>query len=265
MAALVQVRYRIGTTSFVHPAGWLENARRLAGRVRDVEILLFAPPTQASAPSGDEIRGLEALARAEGLTYCVHAPLVALAALHEGRRRAGVEAVRRAAEITAPLAPHAVVVHVELHEGGSAPSDLAGWRGRAERSLRELVAAGVAPETIAIETLDYDFALIEPVVNALGLSVALDVGHLARDGVPLEPVLARNLSRTRVVQWHGTEPSGRDHRSLRHFPRTVAVDLVRALARAGWSGVVTLEVFREADLDDSLAVLAEIEAEALAA
>jgi sugar phosphate isomerase/epimerase len=67
------------------------------------------------------------------------------------------------------------------------------------------------------------------------------------------------------VQWHGTDPSGRDHRSLRHYPRSAAIELVRALTSAGWSGVVTLEVFREADLDDSLAVLAEIEAEALAA
>lgn len=265
--APMEPRYRIGTTSFVHPAGWLENARRLAGRVRDVEILLFEPPTAETAPSAREIRELAALVRSDGLTYCVHAPIVPLAAEDEARRCAAVEAVRRAMEITAPLAPHAVVLHVErdgspgVHEA----ADLAAWRARAERSLRELLARGAAPSALAVETLDYDFALVEPVVEALGLSVALDVGHLARDGVPMGPVLAQNLFRARVVHWHGTDPSGRDHRSLRHFPRGPAVELVRTLARTGWAGVVTLEVFRESDLDDSLAVLAEIEGEALAA
>jgi sugar phosphate isomerase/epimerase len=254
-------RYRVGATSFVHPAGWLANAARLAGRVRDVEILLFEPPSPASAPPPAEIDGLARLGRATGLTWSVHAPVVALASEDEDRRREAVDAIRRAVEITAPLDPHAVVVHVERD---GAAGDLAGWRERATRSLRELVAAGIAPATLAIETLDYDFALVEAVVDALGLSVALDVGHLARDGVPLEPVLRRNLARTRVVQWHGTEPGGRDHRSLRHYPRAGGVSLLRALGEAGFAGVVTLEVFREDDLDDSLAVLAELEREAFA-
>lgn len=256
-----QARYRVGATSFVHPGGWLENAERVAGRVRDVEILLFEPPYAASAPSSAEIAGLARLRRAGALTYSVHAPIVALASEDEARRKAGVEAVCRAVELTAPLEPHAVVVHVE---GEGAPGGVAAWRERAARSLSEIVASGTAPATLAVETLDYDFALVEPVVAELGLSVALDVGHLARDGVPLEPVLRRNLGRARVVQWHGTDPSGRDHRSLRHYPRADGVALVRALARAGFAGVVTLEVFREDDLDDSLAVLADLEKEALA-
>lgn len=256
-----QARYRVGTTSFVHPASWLENAERVAGRVRDVEILLFEAPSPTTAPSPAEIAGLARLGRAAGLSYSVHAPIVALASEDEARRREGVDAVRRAAEITAPLEPHALVVHVER---GSPNGDVGAWRGRAARSIREILASGVAPATVAVETLEYDFALVEPVVEELGLSVALDVGHLARDGVPLEPVLRRNLARSRVVHWHGTDPSGRDHRSVRHYPRAGAVSLVRALAVAGWAGVVTLEVFREADLDDSLAVLADIEREALA-
>jgi sugar phosphate isomerase/epimerase len=252
--------YRVGATSFVHPAGWLENAERVAGRVRDVELLLFEPPSPASGPGPAEIAGLARLARDEGLTYSVHAPIVALASEDEGCRSRAVEAVLWAADLTAPLTPHALVVHVEL-EG--AADTLDAWRARAARSLRQLVAAGFAPSTIAVETLDYDFGLVEPVVDELGLAVALDVGHLARDGVAVEPVLRRNLARTRVVHWHGTDPSGRDHRSLRHYPRSGAVALVRELARARWAGVVTVEVFREADLDDSLEVIADVEQEAL--
>lgn len=260
-------RYRIGTTSFVHPAGWLENARRLAGRVQDVEILLFEAPTAASAPGPDEIAALARLGREAGLTWSVHAPLdIALASEDPARRRAGIEAVRRAVEITAPLAPHAVVVHLAPgeREGDPLPADPGSFRSRAIDSLREVLGVGLPPAALCLETLEYDFALAEPVVEELGLSVALDVGHLARDGVTFDAVLARNLGRTRVVHWHGTDPTGRDHRSLRHYPRPDAVRLVRALRAARWGGVITLEVFREADLDESLALLAEIEREAAA-
>lgn len=263
----MSARYRIGTTSFVHPAGWLENARRIAGRVEDVEILLFEAPTPKSAPSQGEIAALAQLGRDAGLTFTVHAPLdVALASEDAARRRAGIDAIRRAVEITAPLAPRAVIVHLVPgeRENDPVPADLRAFRRRAVASLREVLEVGLPPAALCLETLAYDFALAEPVVEELGLSVALDVGHLARDGVPFEPVLARNLARARVVQWHGTDPAGRDHRSLRHYPRADAVRLVRALRAAGWAGVLTLEVFREADLDDSLAVLAEIEEEASA-
>jgi sugar phosphate isomerase/epimerase len=194
----------------------------------------------------------------------VHAPLdVALASAAGARRRAGVDAVRRAIEITAPLAPHAVVVHLVPgeREGEPPPADGGAWRRRAAESLRGVLESGLSPATLCLETLDRDCAAVEPVIEELGLSVALDVGHLARDGVPFDDVLARNLHRTRVLQWHGTDPSGRDHRSLRHYPRADGVRLLRALSDARWDGVLTLEVFREADLDESLALLAELERE----
>ncbi len=47
MAAVPRLRPRIGTTSFVFPASWAENVRRLAGRVDDVEILVFEHPDRA--------------------------------------------------------------------------------------------------------------------------------------------------------------------------------------------------------------------------
>ncbi len=259
--------YRIGTTSFVHPAGWLENARRLAGRVQDVELLLFEAPRDGNAPDAEEIAGLARLGAEAGLTWSVHAPLdVALASEDAARRRAAIDAVRRAIEITAPLAPHAVVVHLATgeREGAGIPADRAAFCRRAVGALREVLATGLPPAALCLETLEYDFALAEPVVEELGLSVALDVGHLARDGVAFDGVLARNLGRARVVQWHGTDPSGRDHRSLRHYPRAEAVRLLGALRQARWDGVLTLEVFREADLDESLALLAELEREAAA-
>jgi sugar phosphate isomerase/epimerase len=257
--------YRVGTTSFIYPARWYENARRLAGRVQDVEILLFDPPTPMSLPSPAEIAALARLGRDAGLGYTVHAPLgFALASEDPARRDVAVDAMARVITATAPLAPHAVLVHLAPgeREGDPPPADPAAFQRRAAGSLRALLeATRIPPATVCLETLEYDFALAEPVVAELGLSVALDVGHLARDGVPFDAVVARNLARARVVQWHGTDPSGRDHRSLAYYPRAEGLRLLRALRAGGFAGVLTIEVFGEQDLEESLAVLAELEEE----
>lgn len=265
MRAVPRARLRIGSTSFVYPAGWAENVRRLASRVEDVEILVFERPGP-SGPSRAEIAEIAAVGGAHGLTFSVHAPLdLALASADEARRRASVEAVLRTAELTAPLAPHSLVVHVEETPGAPAPAGAAAaaWRTRAEASLRALLDAGLPPRFLCVETLDAAFEPTAPLLETLGLSLALDVGHLARDGVPFDDLLERHLPRTRVIQWHGTEPGGRDHRSLRHYPRADGVRLLRRLEQAGWDGALTLEVFRADDLDDSLEVLAALRREAL--
>jgi sugar phosphate isomerase/epimerase len=255
-AVLARPRPRIGTTSFVFPAGWLDNVRRLAGRVEDVEILLFERPGP-SGPSPAEIEEIAAVGREHGMTFSVHAPLdLALASEDPVARAAGVEAVRRTAALTAPLAPHALVLHLDDAPGPASAAQVLAWQARAASSLRALVHGGLPPRALCVENLGAELGPAGPVVEDLGLSVALDVGHLARDGVPFDAILARQLGRTRVIHWHGKAPGGRDHRSLRHYPPAAAVRLLRELERAGWAGVITVEVFREDDLEESLRLLA---------
>ncbi len=254
---------RLGTTSFIHRAGWLENAARLATRVEDVELLCF-DGDPAALPSIEEVAGLADLRARTGLTYSLHTPLEAsLASEDEERRRDGVRRVLRAVERTQRVVPGAIVVHVYAgdREGDPLPRDLAAFRRRAARSLSEIVEWGVAPQVLSVESLDYEFEAIAPVVEALGLSTALDVGHLLRDGRPVRPLLERHLCRARVVQVHGVEPGGRDHRSLRHVPAAILRELLDMLRAVSYQGVLTLEVFGEADLAESLAVLEELLAE----
>src|SRR5690606_28363199 len=128
--------------------------------------------------------------------------------------------------------PESVVLHVyhgDAEHDAAPPRDLDAWRARAAASLSAIVASGVPAEALCVELLDYDYGLIEPVVAELGLSVAPDVGHLVRDGLDELSVLERLLPRTRIIQWHGTEPGGRDHRSLEHYPRARARALLELL------------------------------------
>jgi sugar phosphate isomerase/epimerase len=252
---------RIGATSFVYPDRWLPNVERLVGRVDDVELLVF----EAEPPDAAEQAALAALKRKTGLTYSLHTPLsISLASESAPRRHQSVALLRRIIEDTSELHPDLYVVHVYLGdcEADVPPRDLAAWRGRARRSLEAVLDSQVAPETLCVESLDYDFALLEPVVEELGLSVALDVGHLQRDGRPVREVMRRNLHRTRVIQWHGVDASGRDHRSLALVPRAEARDIVDHLLAESYPGVLTLEVFREDDFEESLAFLQGLIAEA---
>jgi sugar phosphate isomerase/epimerase len=256
---------RIGTTSFIHPGSWLHNVQRLGPDYDDVEILFFEDRDSDSFPDAEECRELLRCKRQLDLTYSLHTPLAAsLASEDEDRRRAGVASVLRSLDVASSFEPDNVVVHVYHGDGEHTtqrPHDLVGWRQRATESLEALIAGGVPRERLCVERLDYDFALIEPVVRALGVSVALDVGHLVRDGADELAELQRWLPQTRIVQWHGTDPNGRDHRSLEHYPLERARGLLRMLRDAHYTGVLTLEVFREGDLASSRALLDRLLAE----
>lgn len=255
--------FRIGATSFVYPASWLANVEQLAARVQDVELLFFDPFGPAGLPAAAEFSALRAY-RARGLSYSVHTPLTAsLASEDESRRCEGVSEVLRILEFCRPLEPSTYVLHV-YHgdsEGGPRPSDPQAFRARASRSLEAIIDSGVPAAQLCVEYLDYDLDLLLPVIEALGLSVALDVGHLLRDGRDWREILRRYLPRTKLVQWHGTEPGGRDHKSLAHVPRETASALIAALLGADYRGVLTLEVFNPADFEESLAIVKRLLAE----
>jgi len=254
--------FRIGTTSFIYADAqsgrrtdsWLANVERLAGRVDDVEILLFE---HDSVPDAAEIAALAAWKPRAGLTYTVHTPLdVSLASETAARRLQSIDRVCAAIELARPLAPEGYIVHVYLgdREGDTEPRDRVAWQHRAAASLEAILARGIPAAELCLETLDYDFAYLEPVITDLGLSVAIDLGHLDRDDREERALLDRNLHRTRAIQWHGVEPGGRDHRSLRHYPATKARWVIDVL-KERYRGVVTLEVFREADFEESLALI----------
>lgn len=250
---------RIGTTSFIYPGSWLYNVQQLGPRFDDIEILFFEA---GGFPDAAECRALARCKQQYGLSYSLHTPLEAsLASADAARRQAGVDAVRRSVDAASAFEPEHYVVHVYLGDGErdpEPPRDLDAWRERAASSLRQLLAHGVAPRQLCVEALDYDFALLHPLIEALDLSIALDVGHWVRDGRDELSELQRYLPRARLLQWHGTEPTGRDHRSLRHYPADRARALLSALVASQFDGVLTLEVFDPEELASSEQVLARL-------
>jgi sugar phosphate isomerase/epimerase len=257
-------RFRIGATSFVYPASWLENVEQLVGRVEDVELLFFEPEGPGGLPDAAELAAL-ATFRRSGLSYSIHTPLSAsLASEDEARRVAGVAEVLRVIDATRAVDPSAYVIHVYFGDGehGPRPRDLDGFRRRSARSIEALLEAGVPARQLCVEYRDYDLDLLAPVIEHFDLGVALDAGHLMRDGRDVPSILQRYLPRTQLIQWHGTEPGGRDHKSLEHLQPSAAREFVRSLLEADYAGVLTLEVFSPDDFERSLSLLRRLLAEA---
>lgn len=245
--------FRLGTTSYVIPAGLCENVAYLADKVDDVELVLFESHEISNLPDEATIGSLRETAKRHSLTYTVHLPLDAwLGHADEKERQRSLEKCLRVIERTAPLAPFAYIVHFHGDCRGAAPSsDPARWQDGHRRAVERLLQV-VCAEDICVETLDYPYGLIEDIVFEYGLSICLDIGHQLLCGIdPLE-YLNLYLPRTRVLHLHGVEV-GHDHRGLALLPDGLLAALVNRLVSGHHkTRVVTMEVFDEKAFDDSL-------------
>jgi sugar phosphate isomerase/epimerase len=104
------------------------------------------------------------------------------------------------------------------------------------------------------ENLRPAFNPLGGLIEEKGLSVCLDVGHVVFYGHDLDEFLDRFGSRIRVIHLHGIR-DGKDHSGLAFLERPVLEKMMAFLNNGGAQRVVTLEVFGQADLDESLRVM----------
>lgn len=248
--------FRIGTTSYIIPADILPNVQFLAPQVDDVQLVLFETDEYGSnLPDAALCAQLNELAAAHGMTYTVHLPLDLRLGDGGDAGHVSLAKARRVIEATADLHPYAYTVHLDGRDlGPGLPAHaLRRWQD-ASRAALEIVCGWLdAPERLCVENLEaWDPEAFAPVVAALPVSRTIDIGHLWLQGVDPLDHLGRWLDRARVSHLHGINQ--RDHASLAHMSDT-QLDRVLASLVARFSGVLTLEVFSEADLVSSLAAL----------
>ena len=187
----------------------------------------------------------------------MHLPLgLSLGAADEKERRSSVEKALRVVELTSPLNPVAYVVHFEGERRGLIPSEnMIGWTDGLRASMAELLSSGIPSHLFCVETLDYPFALVDPIVYEFGLSVCLDIGHVLLQGYPLDAYLAKYHDRIRVFHAHGIREN-KDHRDLGALRDSDLALLFGNLQSWRSSApVLTLEVFDENDFRLSLEVV----------
>ena len=251
--------FRIGTTSYIIPADILPNVEWLAGKVQDIQLLLFETDAHGSnLPDAILRRQLRQIAARHGMTYSVHLPLdLCLADGGEITHESIVKA-RRVIEATRELEPTAYTVHLNgrtlpCELGGDGSRTLAAWQAEAKIALQAVADRLPDPASLAIENLEnWDPQAFAPLLAELPVSRAVDIGHLWLEKKPVFPTLVEWLPRTRLIHIHGT--GTRDHQSLAHAPREELRQTLRFL-RDHFTGVVTIEVFNEADFTSSMELI----------
>lgn len=252
--------FRLGAPSYVIPADIVPNVEFLASHVDDVEILVMESDERSPLPSGQVVTTLKQLAGCHGLTYTVHLPLdIEPGCTNDENRRRSVGKIVRAAQALSALTPFAYVLHLPLSGWRTTnEDDRQCWRQSLARSVREILAYGMEPEDLCVETLDYPFEWIEDLIEEYGLSVCVDVGHLILEGREVLQCLDRYWPRVRILHLHGVV-NGKDHRAVSHLDQGL---LSRILSRFTNGGererVVTLEVFDRVRLEESLSLMERI-------
>lgn len=249
--------FRLGTTSYIVPADILPNVEFLAPLVDDVELILFETDQGGNWPDAGTVARLCELAAEHDLTYSVHFPLgLRLGSAEEVQRMSAVDTCRRLVERMLPLDPFSWVLHFEGDRRGPTPvDDVTSWIARLGGSLSDVLARGLDPRRVCIETLDYPFDIVAPVVEANDVSVCLDIGHLNLCDYDVSAALRRWRGRARVVHLHGIR-DGKDHQAVDAFDPEELRGLLECFSVTGKDErVVTIEVFGEEPFVKSMKTL----------
>ena len=205
-----------------------------------------------------------------GFVCTVHLPFlwVDAASLNEQIRQASARCLRQTAELTQPVEVETYVLHLwgfttavvtaELRHPAQREAALALVMDQAERSLSEL-AEIVPVGDLCVENLeDPLFDMVWPRLEQSGVSICLDVGHLAWHEATELDFLARHADRVREVHLHDTLRSQagdlyeiQDHLALGQGDVDYAT-VLQELEATGYEGAVILEVNNLPDLQTSL-------------
>jgi sugar phosphate isomerase/epimerase len=252
--------FRLGTTSYIIPDDILPNARYLAGKVRDIELILFeVDDGPNNLPSPEVIDELLRIASEHDLTYTVHLPLDLKLGEDGSEHDQSLVKAERVMDRTRGLDPWAYVLHLD-GKSVRASNDaklIKRWQDRSVRALEIVSEWAGGAKKLAVENLEtYPLDFIQPVLDRIPVNRCVDIGHLWLDGHDPIPYLQAAFPRTRVIHIHGI--AERDHRSLAFIPQEKVRAVLNELNRMKYEGVLTLEIFSEEDFISSLNVIEEL-------
>ncbi len=243
--------WRLGATSFVVPAGILENVELLASLVDDVQLLYFESTVNRRLEHAVDITALKDIAGEFQLSYTVHLPSdIRLGDADAAIRRAGIAEVVMLMEELSGLSPLSYDLH--LHRDPDCVPER--WLGNIEAGLAELAeTVAEARHLVAVENIDYPVSAVLPLVSKYGFSFCLDIGHAIRYQHDLAATRA-GISQARHIHYHGVR-NGRDHGAITGQEEISPAVLGAALSEARFNGVVTLEMYEVKKLQQSMALL----------
>jgi sugar phosphate isomerase/epimerase len=251
--------FRIGTTSYIIPADILPNVRFLAGKVQDIQLVLFElDNAQSNLPDAAQIEALKKIAAESGLSFTVHLPLDLRLGTDGDELHLSLKKARRVIQSTHDLNPLAYIVHLDGRDERFSTDEhvLSRWRKQAAASLQLAAQWTGNMKLLAVENLEgYPAGFNDAVIAQTGCARCIDIGHLWLDGADPLTFFPGRLEQTSIIHLHGIKE--RDHVSLVHIPQQNIDELFHYLLKRNYSGVLTLEIFSEEDFHSSMQAVTE--------
>ncbi len=248
--------FRLACPSFIYPAGYADNVRRLGACVDEIELLLLESAPEC-LPLKNEIHELAALKNDSEITFNIHLPTD----IHfeDGKPASGntaVDALLQAIDLARPLEPVSWTLHVPFNGEPDNEDGIIAWQERVRHNLKRLLSvSGLPARIVAIENLDYPLEYLDAVIRELDFSICLDTGHLMVQGKDCVDFYRTWQERIIIIHTHGVQ-SGRDHLPLDRLSRVQTEQITHILQAFEQS--LSLEVFSLPALTASLDYLDRI-------
>jgi sugar phosphate isomerase/epimerase len=260
--------FKLATTSFIFHDKIIPNIKKLGSFFDEIELLIFESQPEEYLPSKNDIKQLLYLSKKYDLTYNVHLPVdVSLTCEAADKREKARDIILKVIELFAPLNPTTYTLHLDMQPDIKKDSEqdiekqnqIELWQDRIQKSFESLLPRIPNPEIISIETLDYSFRYVEPIIEQFKLSVCIDAGHQIKYGYDLLKTFDKHKLKTSIIHLHGVDFSQskiKDHTSLDKMPPRYMSQVKTILN--DYSGVVSLEVFNLDNLNNSLLSLSNL-------
>lgn len=248
-----------GTTSYIIEKDLISNALFLFEYVDDIELVLFESDNFTNIPSQIEITRLKEFQEQRSIGYTVHFPIDKMAGSKNLHERIGfVDSAKKIIELTLPLSPRAWILHLEGIQPDASIEEINHWKVWTLDTIEQLCDLCGDSSKIAIENLGYPWYWHLENAALAATSLCCDIGHLwLYSPEHWKEYCEAMLPHTSVIHLHGVN-GDRDHVSLKYLDPSKLESFLRIIKKHDYRGVVTLEIFSEAEFFESIAVLEEV-------
>ncbi len=252
----------------VYGKNLLENAKRLADLVDNIEIILFSTLNRNNIPDTNELDLLRKLGRKKKVTFTVHLPAsLEIASKDRKIREDSIRMVSKLCNHTASIEPLHYILHVPFTTPTLVPvpglyfktddgQNWGEWTRRGLEALERIFDTTPVAGKLLLENINYSPYFLEPFFEEGQCEFCLDIGHLILGSENVNDALRCYQKEIRELHIHGVK-GYEEHLSLSLLPVETVCEWMDFLIRIEFDGILNLEVFSPEDLTASLNTLAK--------
>ena len=247
----------------VYGENLLENAKRLADLVDNIEIILFNTLNRNNTPVSNDLDLLRKLGRKKKVTFTVHLPAsLEIASKDRKLREYSIRMVSDLCSHIAPIEPLYYILHVPFTTPTLLPipglyfktddgQNWGKWTRRGLDALERIFDTTPVAGQLLLENINYSPYFLEPFLEEGQCGLCLDIGHLILGRENVDDALRSYQKDIKELHIHGVKEY-EEHLSLSVLPVESVCEWMDYLIKIKFDGIVNLEVFSPEDLTGSL-------------